>query len=289
MTRHRLFALSLVVFAACGDDDQGAGGQRANAPAPAAAAAAKPGNKDKLQPREHIEEKISCPVPEAPTGHPACTPTDQVAPPAGGAPGKILPDCDPGSYCVQIAQTWSCEPCPERESIRHEFKDRDFVEDQARDPFQSYVISQPGLTAGSNVPRPEPHQSCKRTDQFVATDYSYQDLKLVGIVAQGTQRKVLMQDTRNHGHIIKRGDCVGKEKAVVKDIGAGYVTFVVEEDPDTKRPAVEMSIPLHPNSLELADPDLQPNAVPAAPTPAGPAAPAAPGAPAPAPRTPISR
>jgi hypothetical protein len=57
------------------------------------------------------------------------------------------------------------------------------------------------------------------------------------------------------------------------------VTFVVEEDPDTKRPAVEMSVPLHPNSLELADPDLQPNAVPVAPNPAGPAAPFAPTAP----------
>jgi Tfp pilus assembly protein PilP len=289
MTRHHL--LALVFLVACGDDDEGAGGQRANAPTPAAAAAAaaaKPGSKDKLQPREHIEDKISCPVPEAPTGHPACTPPDQVTAP-GAPPSKMLPDCDPGSYCMQVAQTWSCEPCPERESIRHDFKERDFVEDQARDPFQSYVISQPGLTAGSNVPRPEPHQSCKRADQFVASDYSYQDLKLAGIVAQGTQRKVLMQDTRNHGHIIKRGDCVGKEKAVVKDIGAGYVTFVVDEDPDTKRPAIETSIQLHPNSLELEDTEVSPGPTPGAPTPAGPAAPAVPGAPAPAPRTPISR
>lgn len=292
MIRFHHVALALVLVG-CGDDEEGAGAQRANAPAPAAAAAAaKPGSKDKLQPREHIEDKISCPAPEAPTGHPACTPPGQ-APAPGAAPGKMLPDCDPGTYCTQVATTWSCEPCPERESIRHEFKERDFAEDQARDPFQSYVISQPGLSQNSNVPRPEPHQTCKRADQFVASDYSYQDLKLVGIVAQGTQRKVLMQDTRNHGHIIRRGDCVGKEKAVVKDIGAGYVTFVVEEDPDTKRPAIETSIPLHPNSLELSDTDLQQSVAPTtvAPTPAGPAVPAQgqPNAPTGKPANPISR
>lgn len=284
MTKY--FALALVVLAACGDDDDGGGGQRANAPAPAAAAAAakKPGSTDKLQPREHIEDKISCPVPDQPTGHPACSDPSAATPPPGAPQGKMLPDCDPGTYCMQVAATWSCEPCPERESIRHDFKERDFVEDQARDPFQSYVIAQPGLGQGSNVPHPEPHQSCKRPDQFVASDYSYQDLKLAGIVAQGTQRKVLMQDTRNWGHIIKRGDCVGKEKAVVKDIGAGYVTFVVEEDPDTKRPAIETSVQLHPNALELEDTERQPAPQTTAPVPAGPArpsqfAPAAPGQP----------
>jgi hypothetical protein len=59
-----------------------------------------------------------------------------------------------------------------------------------------------------------------------------------------------MMDTANLGHIIKRGDCVGKEKAIVKDIGTGYVTFVVEEDPELKRPAQETSVQLHPGGLE---------------------------------------
>ena len=63
-----------------------------------------------------------------------------------------------------------------------------------------------------------------------------------------------MMDSGNLGHIIKRGDCVGKEKAVVKDIGTGYVTFVVEEDPDTKRPAQETSIQLHPGGIDVEPP-----------------------------------
>ena len=37
-----------------------------------------------------------------------------------------------------------------------------------------------------------------------------------------------MMDTGNLGHIVHRNDCVGKEKAFVKDIGTGYITFEVD-------------------------------------------------------------
>jgi Tfp pilus assembly protein PilP len=207
-----------------------------------------------------------CPVPDKPTG-PLCEPL--VAPQAGSgappAPAKMLADCDPGLYCLQVGTAFSCEPCHERDIIRHEFKDRDFALDQARDPFQSFVIVQAGVGQTNNTSKQEPHQTCKREDQFVALNYSFQDLKLVGIVSQGTQRKVLMMDSGNLGHIIKRGDCVGKEKAVVKDIGTGYITFVVEEDPDTKRPAQEFSVQLHPGGLE-AEPPPQSAPPPVPPT-----------------------
>ncbi len=248
---------------ACGDDEgDAAGGARPNAPPPAVAA--KPSLGGKLQPRQHIEDKIDCPLPDAPTKHPACTPLDAATAP--GVPQQILPDCDPGTYCMNVQNTWTCEPCTERESIRHDFKDRDFVEDQSRDPFdQSGVIAQAGLGKVSTT-KPEPHQSCKRAEQFRATNYSYQDLRLVGIVAQGTNKRVLMMDTANLGWIIHRGDCVGKEKAVVKDIGTGYVTFVVDEDPDTKRPATETSVQLHPGGLEMDLPTSQPSPGGASPT-----------------------
>ena len=263
----KLAVLALLVAAACGDDDDAAapGAVRPNA-APAAAKAA--ADKNKLQPREHVEDKVVCTVPDAPTGHPACTPVDQPNVPNG----KLLPDCDAGSYCMQVGQTHTCEPCPERESIRHDFKDRDFVEDQGRDPFFSYVNTPSGLGAGSNTTKPEPHQTCKRADQFVSPGYSYQDLKLVGIIAQGTVRKVVMMEPGNVGRVIKRGDCGGKEKAVVKDIGTGYITFVIEQD-DTKVPTIESSVQLHPNGLDEGPPTSQPlgtSATPVVPPPVTP-------------------
>jgi Tfp pilus assembly protein PilP len=265
----------------CGDDEGAAGGPGGGPPPPPPPpAAAKPVG-SKLQPRQHIEDKIDCPVPDAPTKHPACTPLDAAA--GAALPQHILPDCEAGTYCMNVQNTFTCEPCAERESIRHDFKDRDFVEDQSRDPFdQSGVISQAGLGKVSTT-KPEPHQSCKRAEQFRATNYSYQDLRLVGIVAQGTNKRVLMMDSANLGWIIHRGDCVGKEKAVVKDIGTGYVTFVVDEDPDTKRPATETSVQLHPGGLEMDLPTSQPSPANAAPAsmPAAPSsAPATPATPA---------
>ena len=119
----------------------------------------------------------------------------------------------------------------EKASLRHQFKDRDFaVEQSNRDPFQSFVVLQPGMGAATEMIKRDITKRCTRDEQMVATNYPYSDLRLVGIVAQGTQRKVLMMDPGNLGHIIKRGDCVGKEHAVVKDIGTGYVTFVIEPE-----------------------------------------------------------
>jgi hypothetical protein len=272
-------ALGLVGVAACGEDEPPppppppAGGGGGNKPPPK-----KPGKgapaKTQLQPRLQIEQKVTCESPEKATGV-ACKPD--------------TPSCDAGLYCLPVGKGHFCEPCPERDSIRHEFKDRDFVADQVRDPFQSYVIVQPGLIEEAEKKIEGP---CNRPEQFVASNYSYLDLRLVGIVAQGTQRKVLMMDRGNLGHIIRRGDCVGKEKAVVKDIGTGYVTFVVQPNPEDKNPnkvAEERSVQLHPKGLQVT-PESQPDTTaPTAPIvapPGGAPAPASAPAPAPAPAVP---
>lgn len=254
--RATLAFVLIATFAACGDDDAGGGAAaRANAPA----AAQKPVNaKNKLVPRVHVEDIVACPVPDKPTG-PACEPLEQVGSAAPKA-HRTLADCEPGRYCVAVGAGYNCEKCPERDAIRHDFMDRDFVADQSRDPFFNFVIMPIGVGDNSSKAKPEPHQSCKRRDQFVANNYSYQDLKLVGIVSERAQRKVLMLDTAGLGYIIKRGDCVGKEKAVVKDIGAGYITFAVEEDSDSKRPSQELSVQLHPSSaVESPGPDVAPD------------------------------
>ncbi|MBV8759040.1 MAG: pilus assembly protein PilP [Deltaproteobacteria bacterium] len=256
----KLALLACVLLAACGGDDDGGGGQPApnggppggGGPAPAPAAPAGP----KLTPRAHVEEHVACPTPETASG-PECKPDQDT--------------CDTGLYCLSVGADGKggthCEPCPERESIRHEFKDRDFVAEQSRDPFQSFVIVPPGFGQPTEV-KPDLDKTCTRADLLVATNYSYEDLHLVGIVAQGTQRKALMMDPNNLGHIVKRNDCVGKEKAIAKDIGTGYVTFVVapENDGRVQRPAVEKSVQLYPNGLQPAMPTSQPPPADQAPT-----------------------
>ena len=246
----RYAALAFFLFAACGDDAP------PPPPPPAAGAPGAPGapgadkGGPKLQPRAHVEERVACAAPDKPTG-PVCKPE--------------TPTCEGNTYCLQqLDNSFHCEPCAERDSIRHEFKDRDFVSDgtadHERDPFQSFVIAPDLGKRNDKTAEPGP---CTRPDQFVAPNYSYQELKLVGIVQQGTQRKVLMMAGQK-GQIIKRGDCVGKEKALVKDIGTGYVTFLINpEQPDStnKRPSEEHSVQLYPNGPETTV-DEQPGFVP---------------------------
>ncbi len=179
----------------------------------------------------------------------------------------------------------------EKKGIRHTFKERDFAVDQNnRDPFQDFVLNQ-GVIGPADTNKLPIDRTKKCSDQnMVATNYSYTDLRLVGIVAQGTQRKVLMMDAGNLGHIIKRGDCVGREKAVVKDIGTGYITFQVEPEETSagaQKSAEERSIQLYPNQMPISSqpsleneaaktstPDVAPP--PTEPRPNAPARPVAP-------------
>jgi hypothetical protein len=236
----------------CGDDGGAPPAQAPARPTAAAtpgAAAAAAGSKVLLEAKPHIEERVGCPIP------------DQPSDPKGGKCDPKVPSCPENLYCLQLAQGSFCEPCPERDGIRHAFRDRDFDPDHNRDPFESFLTQMGPRTPGPPGLTPK----CPREDQLVASSYSYSDLKLVGIVAQGTQRKVLMMGGPL-GYIIKRGDCVGKEKAVVKEIGLGYITFAVEPD--------EFSVQLNPKQLMVNEPELPTPAprttiTPVVPPPAG--------------------
>jgi Tfp pilus assembly protein PilP len=246
-----LIAVSLLAAACGGDDPPPPPPKKAAPPAGAAGGANAKGKKALLQPRKHVEESVTCPQIEKATG-PKCDPATLA--------------CEVGLYCVPVKGGGTfCEPCPEKDSIRHEFKDRDFVADQVRDPFQSFIMPQKGLEA---PPDKKVDGPCNRPEQFIATNYSYLEMKLVGIVAQGTQRKALMMDRGGVGRIVRRGDCVGKEKAVVKDIGPGFVTFVVHPDVEDKTPnraPEERSVQLYPKGLQVA-PETPPEATTVSPT-----------------------
>jgi len=203
------------------------------------------GKAQQLAEKPHIEDRVRCPVPDKPTD------------PKDGKCDPKAPSCAEHLYCLALAQGSFCEPCPERDLIRHAFKDRDFAVEQNRDPFQSFLLPRLSVGKPSDAVPLDPTKKCLREDQMVATSYSYAELRLVGIVAQGTQRKVLMMGGPL-GYIIKRGDCVGKEKAVVKDIGTGYITFLIDPDGSgmSQRAPEEYSVKLNPKQLAVNDPDL---------------------------------
>jgi len=233
-------AAFLILLAACGDDPPQNKPTAPSAPgAPAApgtpGAAPSAGSGKPLPTMRHAEDRVNCPTPRS--GSKRCDPnaTKPVVIGVSGVSGvsgsgsqeKKAEDltCGENEVCLNTTEGFLCGPCSERFAIRHDFKDRDFADETNRDPFQSFVIKVPGSGSGSGDLPTDPGSKCVRSEQLRVTNYGYQDLKLVGIVSQGTQRKVLMMDPGNYGHIIKRGDCVGKEKAWVKDIGENFICF----------------------------------------------------------------
>lgn len=257
------FLVVSATLAGCGGGDDAPAPKPATAtPPPAAAPAPSPGAVTSAPPLPsalRVEKIVECPPPRQDAKK--CDPNAMKAVSIGGAkPEKSDPNdlvCADDQHCLPTTAGYLCGACPERDSIRHAFKDRDFAPENNRDPFQSFVLNQGIIGPEANKPQVAITKKC-REDNLVATNYSYTDLRLVGIVAQGTQRKVLMMDAGNLGHIIRRGDCVGRERAYVKDIGTGYVTFEVNPD-ETGSPQVraeERSVQLYPNQMPIMS---QPN------------------------------
>lgn len=197
-------------------------------------------------------------------------------------------------------------PPEERASIRRRLRDRDFIPDptgvENRDPFRSYVLPNLGLgvlTAGETGAAPvQPTERCKK-DRMVATDYSYKELTLIGVVQRGTgrsfKRYALFRDRKGVGHIVERGSCVGREKAYAVDIGEALVSFeIVQELPPGSAPAAPTkdTVPLYPSELtadNLGPTDEAADSPPASaptPTPTTPAPSVAPPPPSTAPTPP---
>lgn len=261
----RVASIGLVatLLAACGDDPppppppQPVAGAPAPAAAPAPGAPAAPGAPGtKLASAMRIENTVVCKTP--PNTKP-CDPNSVVSQcvamkKVNGV--DVVDESKPKQYCLQAGNGWFCGPCPERDGIRRPFKPRDFVQTaDARDPFGSPLMLPTGIqdvATTSSLPR-EVTQRCQTEEQLIATSYSYQDLKLVGLVARGTQRKVLMMGGPM-GYIIKRGDCVGKEKAFVKDIGTASITFELSPEGATAT-VQEHAVELYPTQVSVRGPE----------------------------------
>jgi Tfp pilus assembly protein PilP len=171
--------------------------------------------------------------------------------------------------------------------FRREFSEADFrpdpMGDENRDPFRSFVIRQGSLGRDNKgAAAIQPTELCTAKNSR-APGYSLRDLRLIGIILRGTKGFAQFRDTSGEGHVVRRGDCLGKEKAIVQAIGVGSVTLEVvpEAPPNTEPPPPERrDIPLYPAELPIPEVDsAEPSAQPPATEPPPPA-------PAPAPAKP---
>lgn len=148
----------------------------------------------------------------------------------------------------------------EAKALRHRFVPRDFEVDPSgnenRDPFRSYVVNQPGAGATTTDATIQPTELCTAKN-MVASNYSLRDLRLQGIVLRGTRSYALFVDSAGFGHIVRRDNCLGKEKALVEKIGAGFVRLELLPEPSPNAaplPPQKRDIQLYPEELQIEDP-----------------------------------
>jgi hypothetical protein len=167
--------------------------------------------------------------------------------------------------------------------FRLTFNERDFASDpggdENRDPFRSFVIRQGGgpraLRESSTI---QPTDVCTEKN-IRAPGHSMRDLRLIGLVLRGTRSYAQFRDPSGFGWIVRLRDCLGKEKALVQKIGAGFVTLEVmpEVGAATQPQAERRDIQLHP--AELRADEAPADATGPAPAPGTAGAPAAGAAP----------
>jgi hypothetical protein len=168
-------------------------------------------------------------------------------------------------------------PPDEAPTIRRRLKDRDFMPDltgtENRNPFQSFTL--PQMAAGTQPttgpgPAPKPTDLCAR-NKLKASSYAIKDLALIGIVRRGSQYFAMFRDPKKVGHVVERGNCLGREKALVTAIGDDLVTTerLPEMVPGGPEPVpVTESIPLFKEEI-TADSFDQEEVIPPEPAPEG--------------------
>jgi Tfp pilus assembly protein PilP len=145
------------------------------------------------------------------------------------------------------------------EEFRKALDKLDFAPDPSgdvnRDPFRSYLIDLAQVQGkGKKAPGEEGIQDECVGRGIVAENYGLRDLRLTGIVHRGTRTWALFTDSQNLGHNAKRGDCLSKERARVKDIGADRVTVEIRGQAPPGAPAPpprEEVWRLYPDELDI--------------------------------------
>jgi Tfp pilus assembly protein PilP len=145
----------------------------------------------------------------------------------------------------------------------------DLTGDVNRDPFRSYVLEDTAPTSQGKLP--QEIDECER--RTVAQSFGLRELKLIGVVKKGTTAYALFTDSQRDGHIAKRGDCLSKDRARIKEIGATNMIIEIRGQAAPGAPAPEPREEewrLHPEQLDLRQEPIEiiegdPGAVPPAP------------------------
>jgi len=141
-------------------------------------------------------------------------------------------------------------------AVRQEFAEAEFTEtERSRDPFRSYAHKFVEEVKGT----------VRSQREVVLSEFAVDDLKLVGIVTRITPARAMLVDPSGKGHVVHRGDFVGRADVVqlggqsgstyqlnwrLDRIRDGDVVLVREDPNNPDVPAATKVIPLRPAGEE---------------------------------------
>jgi type IV pilus assembly protein PilP len=139
---------------------------------------------------------------------------------------------------------------------RQEFPEAEFTEtERSRDPFRSYAHKFVEEVKGQ----------VRSQREVVLSEFAVDELKLVGIVTRITPARAMLVDPSGKGHVVHRGDFVGRADVVqlggqsgstyqlnwrLDRIRDGDVVLVREDPNNPDVPAATKVIPLRPESSD---------------------------------------
>lgn len=143
-------------------------------------------------------------------------------------------------------------PPPKVEIVEAELTESE----RSRDPFRSFV----------DVVKAEGQGAAKSQRDVVLSQFSIDELKLIGIVTRAEPAKAMLVDPGGMGHVVRRGQFVGKPDIVqaagrtgasyeinwrVDRIRDGDIVLIREDPQNPDVPSATRVIPLRPEGSEV--------------------------------------
>lgn len=123
-------------------------------------------------------------------------PPPAIAPPPGGSPAPAAaPGAAPASSVAADAT-----PAPKFDIVESEFVENE----RSRDPFRSFA----------DAFKEESKGAAKSQREVVLSQFAIDELRLIGIVTRAEPAKAMLVDPAGTGHVVQRGQFVGKPDIV---------------------------------------------------------------------------
>jgi type IV pilus assembly protein PilP len=168
-------------------------------------------------------------------------------------PGGAAAPARPAPVASASASAAAAAAAPKFDIVESEFSESE----RSRDPFRSFL----------SIFKEENKGTTKSQREVVLSQFGIDELKLIGIVTRVDPAKAMLVDPHGTGHVVQRGQFVGKADIVqaagrtgasyeinwrVDRIRAGDIVLVREDPSNPDVPSATRVIPLRPEGTDVA-------------------------------------